>query len=183
MALTMATIKNPFEPAASEAAGELSYKNDIDRYARAPSKIELAIERLPDAKLRWKPNPKKWSIREIVCHLADSEIVGIARMHQIVSASKDAPPTLVAYDQDALAERYTYNSHDEQLAMQVFKTLRKHATALLKSLPREAFEKAGVHPKLGKITLAGWVKLYADHAETHLQQIQKLKEQLQSYEP
>jgi hypothetical protein len=182
MALTMATIRNPFEPTTSETAGDISHRNDIERYAKAPSKIELAIERLSDAKLRWKPNPKKWSIREIVCHLADSEIVGIARMHQIISASKDAPPTLVAYDQDALAERYTYNSNDEQLALQVFKTLRKHATTLLKSLPREAFEKAGLHPKLGKLTLAGWVKLYADHAETHLQQIQKLKEQLQSYE-
>ncbi len=182
MAHTMATIKNPFESSTPAPASITSYKNEIERYAKGPSKIEMAIERLSEAKLKWKPNPKKWSIREIVCHLADSEIVGVARMHQIVSASKDAPPTLVAYDQDALAERYTYNSNDEQTALQVFKTVRKHATALLKSLPSEAFEKTGVHPKLGKMTLTELVKLYADHVETHLKQIEALKEQLQSDE-
>lgn len=166
----------------SASASGASYKNEIERYAKGPSKIEMAIERLSEAKLKWKPNPKKWSIREIVCHLADSDIVGIARLHQIVSSSKDAPPTLVGYDQDTLAERYAYNSNDEQAALHVFKTLRKHATALLKSLPSEAFEKAGLHPKFGKITLAELVKLYADHVETHLKQIERLKEQAESYE-
>lgn len=159
-----------------------SHAPDLERYAKAPSKIELALERLTESKLRWKPNPKKWSIREIVCHLADSEIVGVARMHQIVSSSKDSPPTLIAYDQDALAERYGYNSYDEQQALQLFKILRKHTTALLKALPPDAFEKKGIHPKLGMMSLADLVKLYADHAETHLRQIETLKEQLKGEE-
>lgn len=177
----MATIRNPFEPAAP-ASGAALPAADLERYAKAPNKLELAIERLSESKLKWKPNPKKWSIREIICHLADSEIVGVARMHQIVSSSKDAPPTLVTYNQDALAERYGYNSNDEQLALQLFKTLRKHATLLLKALPPDAFEKTGIHPKHGTLSLADLVKLYADHAETHLRQIETLKEQLKGEE-
>lgn len=168
----MAKIKNPFGE-----TEERSFKNEIARYGSAPQKLELALEKLSDAKLRWKPNPRKWSIRETLLHLADSEVIAVARMNLIIASGK-TPPTLVAYDQDALAERAQYNSQDELLALSLFKALRKHQTAILKSLPDNIFEKFGMHEEQGKLTLADLVKHYADHAETHLKHIERIKEEL-----
>jgi uncharacterized damage-inducible protein DinB len=168
----MAKVKNPFGE-----TEQRSFKNEMTRYASAPQKLESALEKLSGAKLRWKPNPRKWSIRETLLHLADSEVIGVARMNLIIS-SGGTPPTLVAYDQDRLAERAQYNSQDELLALSLFKALRKHQTAILKSLPDEFFEKFGMHEERGKMTLAQMVSHYADHAETHLKHIERIKEEL-----
>ncbi|MFQ3597654.1 MAG: DinB family protein [Chloroherpetonaceae bacterium] len=168
----MAKVKNPFGE--TEAR---SFKDEIARYASAPQKLEMALEKLSGAKLRWKPNPKKWSIRETLMHLADSEVIAVARMNLII-ASGATPPTLVAYDQDKLAERAQYNSQDELLALSLFKALRKHQTAILKSLTDDVFEKFGMHEERGKVTLADLVAHSADHAETHLKHIERIKEEL-----
>ncbi len=168
----MAKVKNPFGE-----TEDRSFKNEIARYASAPQKLELALEKLSSAKLRWKPNPKKWSIRETLMHLADSEVIAVARMNLII-ASGATPPTLVAYDQDKLAERAQYNSQDELLALSLFKALRKHQTAILKSLTDDVFEKFGMHEERGRITLADLVAHYADHAEIHLKHIERIKEEL-----
>lgn len=172
----MSKAVNPF--------GELerkSFKDEITRYAAAPQKLELAVEKLSDSKWRWKPNPKKWSIREIVCHLADSEIIGVARMNLIIASGKEPPP-LIAYNQDMLAEQSKYNSQDELLAISVFKSIRRHQSAILKSLPNEMFEKLGIHQERGKITLGQMVSHYANHAEAHLQQIDRIKEEFVNFE-
>lgn len=173
----MAKVKNPFGE-----TQERSFKNEIARYAAAPQKIEVTLEKLSESKLRWKPNPKKWSIREHLIHLADSEVIAVARMNLII-ASGATPPTLVAYDQDMLAERSQYNTQDELLARSLFKALRKHQTAILKSLPDELFEKFGIHEERGKITLAELVAHCADHAEAHLKHIERIKEELAHAEP
>ncbi len=176
----MAKVQNPFgEP---ETVAATSVKADLERYAKAPAKLELALEKLSESKLRWKPNPKKWSIREIVCHLADSDIVGVARMNLVVASSPEKPPILSGYNQDLLAERFLYNTQDDVEALQFFKYLRRRTTVLLKSLPDEAFEKYGIHDEAGKLTLGALVKRYADHAERHLKQIETLKEMLQAQE-
>jgi uncharacterized damage-inducible protein DinB len=153
-------------------------KSLLDTYSRTPAKIELAVSGLSESKLRWKPNPKKWSIREIVCHLADAEIVGVSRMLLVIAASGSTSPALVPYDQDVLAERSNYNTADELLALQTFKVVRKTTTAKLRSLPTAAFEKIGHHPERGTMTLAMLLELYTTHGEKHLKQIETLKEQL-----
>lgn len=168
----MAKVKNPFGESETR-----SFKNDIARYASAPQKLEFALEKLSESKLRWKPNPKKWSIRETIIHLADSEVIAVARMNLII-ASGATPPTLVAYDQDRLAERAQYNAQDELLALSLFKALRKHQTAILKSLTDDMFEKFGMHEERGKQTLADLIAHYANHAETHLKHIERIKEEL-----
>jgi uncharacterized damage-inducible protein DinB len=172
----MSKVANPFRDAARK-----SFKDEIARYASAPQKLELALEKLTESKLKWKPNPKKWSIREIVCHLADSDLIGASRMNLII-ASSDVPPQLVAYDQDRLAEQIGYNAQNELLAVSAFKSIRKHQSALLKSLPDEQFEKFGIHQERGKMTLGEIIAHYANHAESHLRQIERLKEDLAHYE-
>ncbi len=172
----MAKVKNPFGETEEQA-----FKNEIARYASAPQKVEMAIEKLSGAKLRWKPNSKKWSIRETLLHLADSEVIAVAQMNLII-ASGATPPTLLAYDQDKLAERVDYNSQDELLALSLFKAIRKHQTAILKSLTRDIFEKFGIHEKHGKMTLTELITYCADHAETHLRHIERIKEELTDME-
>lgn len=157
-------------------------KEILDTYSRAAGRIEFALDRLSESKVKWKPNPKKWSIREILCHLADSEIVFVARMQVIIASDAKTPPVLAAYDQDTLAERHSYNALDEQTAFQTFKYLRRYFSLQLKALPETAFEKFGMHEVRGKQTLRDILEYAVSHGETHLRQIEALKEQLQEQE-
>jgi uncharacterized damage-inducible protein DinB len=180
----MAKVKNPFGDSESAAGATFSttISSDLERYAAAPKKIELALEKLTESKLKWKPNPKQWSIREIVCHLADSEMIGVSRLYLVISSSAATPPVLQGYDQDALTERLHTNTYDELQALQAFKYIRKHVSTLLKNLSPVDFEKFGNHTERGKMTLADLLKLYANHAETHLKQIERIKEELNAGE-
>lgn len=152
----------------------------IDTYSCTAGKLELAVDGLSESKVKWKPNPKKWSIREILCHLADSETVALSRIHLIVASSPEAPPVLVAYEQDELATRYAYNAQDELTALQTFKYQRKRATELFKSLPESTFQKTGNHTEQGKMSIMDLLELYTKHGETHLRQIEEIRELLKN---
>jgi hypothetical protein len=181
----MAKVKNPFgEPEVSPETAQTNptVKAHIERYMASAAKIEMAVEKLTVSKLKWKMNPKKWSIRETLCHLTDSEIIGAARIYLVIASTPDSPPNLVGYDQDRLIEKLHANSQDELLAIQTFKSIRRHIGAMLKSLPDSEFDKFGLHTERGKLTLADLVKHYADHAESHLKQIERIKEELSGYE-
>ncbi|MDX2127645.1 MAG: DinB family protein [Chloroherpetonaceae bacterium] len=155
---------------------------EIERYSKGYQRLNEAIGTISGGKLNWKPNPKKWSIREIALHLVDSEIIGIARMNLVIATSESNPPALLAYDQDQLSILAAYHSMDEMLALQTFRDLRKHQTALLKNLPKEVFEKFGIHSEVGKLTLLDLVKRYASHVETHIKQIEGLKQLMKGEE-
>jgi hypothetical protein len=139
------------------------------------AKLKKAIRGLTPKQLKWQPEPGKWSITEILAHLADTEIVGSWRMRLIVGASGT---TLQPYDQDLWASAFQYEKRDPRHSLEVFRVLRENNLEMLKALPKEAWDNYGMHLERGKETLAHVVRMFAGHDNNHLQQVEGIAAQL-----
>ena len=118
--------------------------------------------------------PGKWSIRQIMAHLADAELVGAHRFRQVIA---EEDPTLIAFDQDAWVHNLDYAQRKPKQSLETFRRLRAENYDLLKSLAPEAFERAGNHTQNGRMTLRQMVEGYAQHAESHARQLQETREE------
>ena len=156
--------------ARQENMSELS--DHLERYRRGAELLASATMGAAGPELDFKPGEGKWCVRQIVCHLADSEAVGVMRFRQIVAEDH---PTLQAYDGEAWAERTDYHSRKLSQALETFRRLRADNYELLKSLPADAFTRTGRHAERGEMTLADAVKYDTEHVEEHVQQIKKTR--------
>lgn len=115
----------------------LSYvagKRPLRVQKETPGKIERLIRPLTRSQLRKRPASGKWSIAEILAHLADTELVGGYRIRTILGASGTA---IQAFDQDVWARNGDYAAQDPQRSLRTFRVLREQNLALLKSLPKK----------------------------------------------
>lgn len=117
------------------------------------------------------PAPGKWSIAQIVAHLADAELAIAWRLRQILSTNAVA---LQAYDQDSWASTFNYADRDPHESLATFRALRSADVALLKSVPKALWDNYGMHQERGKETIHHMVKLAAGHDLNHLRQIEKI---------
>ena len=118
--------------------------------------------------------PGKWSIRQLIAHLADSELVGAQRFRQVIAEDN---PALGAFDQDAWARNLDYARKQPKQSLESFRRVRAENYELLKSLPESAFERTGVHAERGSLTLRQLLEGYAEHAESHARQMQAIREE------
>lgn len=134
-------------------------------------KLERLINGKSTAKLRKRPAPEKWSVSEILAHLADTEIVGSFRMRLILGA----PGTpIAAFDQDAWVISGHYEKRDPRKSLELFRTLREANLALLKSLTPEQWKHFGMHAERGQETIEHIVRMFAGHDINHLQQVGRI---------
>ena len=118
--------------------------------------------------------PEKWSIRQIVAHLADSETVGAQRFRQVIAEDN---PSLGAFDQDAWAKNLDYTRRLPKQSLESFRRVRTENYELLKDLPEAAFERTGVHAERGAVSLRQLLEGYAEHAESHARQLQTIRDE------
>ncbi len=136
-----------------------------------PKKIERLIRRLGRQQMRKRPAPGKWSIVEILAHLAETELVGGYRIRMILS--KNGTP-IQAFDQNVWARNSNYARQDPHRSLEVFRTLRASNLALLKSLPGKKWNFYGIHAERGKESIARVAQMFAGHDINHLQQIERI---------
>jgi DinB superfamily len=139
--------------------------------AASAKKLERLLKGLPAAKLRKRPAADKWSVVEIMAHLADSEIVTSFRLRQILGTPGTPIP---AYDQNAWAKAGRYEKRDARTSLQQFRVLREANLALLKSLSTEQWQHHGMHSERGAETIERLVTLIAGHDLNHTQQIERI---------
>ena len=144
----------------------------IADYARGYDAIVRAIEGLDEEALSFKPSPRAWSIKEIVIHLADTEVVVIHRMKSVIAENK---PPLPAFDQDAWADRLHYREQDYRQHLALFKLLRESFVPVLSRLKAEDWERTGVHSEKGEVTLKELLRSYTEHVFVHIRQIERNK--------
>jgi DinB family protein len=139
--------------------------------AGTAKKLERLIKAVPASKLRKRPAPGKWSVGEILAHLADSEIVRGWRMRQILGA----PGTPIqAFDQDMWAAAGHYEKRDPRKSLETFRVLREANLALLKSLTPEQWKHHGMHAERGVETIEHISRMEAGHDINHLSQIERI---------
>jgi hypothetical protein len=155
-------------------ARELGYtegKQPMKLQAATAKKLASLIKGVPTAKLRKRPAPEKWSVAEILAHLADTEIVGGWRMRVILGA----PGTpIAAFDQDSWVTSGHYEKRDPRKAVEQFRVLREANLALLKSLTPEQWKHFGIHSERGEETIEHITRMFAGHDLNHIQQIERI---------
>jgi len=152
----------------------LSYgegKDPLRLQQAAPKKLALLLKGKTGKQLMRRPAPDKWSIAEIVAHLADAELAISWRIRQILS--NNAVP-IQAYDQDRWAKTFDYAHRDPRQSLASYRALREANVALLKSVPRKLWDNYGIHEERGNESVSHVVRMVAGHDLNHLQQIQRI---------
>jgi len=142
----------------------------IDAYAAGGERLRAVVAGLTDAQLDARPADGSWTIREIVLHLLDSDLVASDRMRRVIAMEE---PQLLAYDENAFAAKLGYARLDAKLAAEVFAGLRALTAATLRVLPDSAFERIGHHNENGPMTLASLVQNYCKHLDHHLAHLER----------
>jgi hypothetical protein len=138
-----------------------------------PSLLPRAIDALSPQELRQPERPGKWSITQILQHLADSEMVGAWRFRLVLA--QDRPP-LTGYDQDLWAERLHYEESDPVQAIELFTVVRRANLRLFERATDADLKRVGMHVERGAESLEHLRRLYAGHDLLHLRQIERVRQ-------
>lgn len=118
-----------------------------------------------------KPAPGKWSVNEILAHLAEAEIVIGYRMRSMVGSPGAA---LMGYDQDAWAAEGNYGKRDAKKSLAQFRALREANLDYLRGLSAEQMQRHGMHSERGRETLEFMVRMIAGHDVNHIKQVEAI---------
>ncbi len=137
----------------------------IEAYAVGPAKLRAAVAGLTKEELTARPGPGKWSILEVVVHLADSDAISIDRMKRMLSEDN---PALLYANETAYVDRLHTHAQDLEDALILMEVGRRQWARVLRLLPDEAFKRTGQHNKSGTKTVGGMVASYVDHINDHM---------------
>jgi hypothetical protein len=146
----------------------------VAKYKDGYRTVADALAGATDAELDARPGPGKWTAREIVHHLADSEMQSAFRLRHMLAADK---PVIAAYDQDDFARRLHY---DRPIAasLAAFKAARESTGELLDRLAPADWAREGLHPEHKSYGVEKWLTIYAAHAHEHADQIRRARASL-----
>jgi hypothetical protein len=142
-------------------------KKLIELYRGGYAAVAEALLKITDEEVARKPGPGRWSVREIVHHLADSEMTAAVRLRLLIAQDR---PTIHGYDQDEFARRLYYDRPHEA-SLELFRVVRQSTAEILDRLTPAEWVREGIHTEAGPYGVEAWLKTYADHAHTHARQI------------
>jgi hypothetical protein len=151
----------------------LGSREPLGLLAETPTVLRTAVAGLTPEQDGTPERPGKWSVRQVVQHLADSDVVGAFRFRMVLA--HDAPE-LPGYDQDLFAERLRYQDSDLATALDDFEFLRGLNLRLLQRATPEDMKRVMRHAERGDEPLAHMIKLYAGHDVVHLRQIARIRQ-------
>lgn len=144
----------------------------LERFRRGAELLAMSMTGAAGAELDFIPEPGKWSVRQIICHLADSELVGAMRFRQIIAEDR---PILQAFDEKAWATSLGYEKRKASHVIEIFRHIRGENYALLNDLPEETFQRVGIHSQRGPITLLDLLTTFTNHPEKHTAQLRAVR--------
>jgi DinB superfamily len=143
----------------------------LERFRRGPEILAAALTGAAGSEVDFAPDGK-WSVRQIMAHLADAEVVCAMRFRQVIAENE---PKLQAFDQEAWADHLDYARRKPSHSLETFRRIRSENYELLAGMPEEVFARKGMHSQRGPVSLLELVRLYADHAEKHGQQMRTVR--------
>src|SRR5216684_6303135 len=144
--------------------GYVGAQDPLSIQRRTPEELERLIKGASASSLRKRPAPGKWSIVEILAHLADTEIVASWRIRAILGA----PGTpLQAFDQDTWVSAGHYERRDPRRSLELFRVLREVNVELFQTLTPEQWKHHGMHAERGVETVEHLLRLFAGHDLNH----------------
>ncbi len=143
----------------------------IERYRAGYDEVLAALADIDDAGLDARPQPDEWTAREVVHHLADSEMTSALRLRKLLA--EDAP-RIEPYDEAAFARRLPYDRPIDG-SLEALRGARASTAAILERLPESAWSRGGHHPEHERYTVEDWLEIYAAHAFDHAEQIRRAR--------
>ena len=175
----MSEFANPVGAAEAHAASytasvieALAGRDPLAVLREMPESLAAAIADVPTHLLGVPEAPGKWSIRQVIQHLADSELVGGNRFRMVMTQDR---PALAGYDQDLWAERLRYSKSNVDQALEEFTSLRRANVRLFEQASDADLARVGLHSERGEESLGFMLKLYAGHDIVHLRQIARIR--------
>jgi hypothetical protein len=143
----------------------------IERYRDGYRVVSEALDGITDAELDARPGPGKWTAREIVHHLADSEMTSAIRLRRLIAEDQ---PVITGYDQEEFARKLYYD-RPIGASLEAFKAARLTSAEILQRLTDAEWARAGTHSESGPYSVEKWLEIYAQHAHGHADQIRRAR--------
>lgn len=156
---------------AKAVLGLVEGRNPIDVLRATPGELARAVATCTPEQLRRPEAPGKWSVAQVLRHLADTDVVWGWRMRLILA--QDRPP-ITGFDQDLWAERLDYATADPNESLETFAVLRRDNLRLIERATPDDLRRVGVHAERGEESAGYLVRLYAGHDLMHLAQIDRI---------
>ena len=176
----MSVFTNPASTSIDQARAytaailDLLGSNDpIDVLRATPDALNRAIGGLTEPQLSQPEAAGKWSIRQVVRHLADSDLVWGYRVRMVLAHDR---PTITGYAQDLWADRLHYDQASVEISLEEFRVLRRSNLRLITAASPDEHQRVGVHAERGEESVAHMIRLYAGHDLLHLRQIERIRE-------
>ena len=139
----------------------------LAQYADGYRVVAEALVKITAEELDARPAPGKWTAREIVHHLGDSEAMAAMRLRLLLAEDR---PAITGYDQEEFARRLHYNRPHEA-SLELFRAARASTAELMKTLSEADWLREGTHTEMGRFGVDTWLRVYGPHAHQHADQI------------
>lgn len=146
-------------------------QNLVEMYRGGYEAIADALLKITPEELDRRPGAGRWTPREIVHHLADSEVTAATRLRRLLAEER---PAIQGYDQDEYARRLHYDRPHEA-SLELFRSVRLSTVELLDRLTPEDWMRAGTHSEVGAYSVDVWLRIYSEHAHKHARQIKEAR--------
>lgn len=150
-------------------AKNLAGKDPLEVIAATPGQLANFVRALGPERIEESVAPGKWSARQIICHLADCEVVFSYRLRQALAESHHV---IQPFDQDKWAAQYA--AYDAPSALAVFSALRRWNLSFIHAAPAAAFSKGVTHPERGEMTFKTLVETMGGHDLNHVRQLETI---------
>ena len=139
----------------------------IDLYRGGYAAVAEALLKITPEEMDANPGPGRWSVRDIIHHLADSEMTAAVRLRLLLAQDR---PTIHGYDQEEFARRLYYDRPHE-VSLELFQIVRQSTAEILDRLTPAEWVREGTHTEAGPYGVEAWLKTYSGHAHKHARQI------------
>jgi hypothetical protein len=144
----------------------------IARYREGPGVVAEALRGITDAELDARPADGGWTAREVVHHLADSEMTSAIRLRRLLAEER---PEIIGYDEAEFARRLYYTDRPIEESLAALRAARGTTGQILDRLGEAEWAREGTHTESGRYSVADWLEIYAAHAHDHAEQIRRAR--------
>ncbi len=144
--------------------------NLIEDYLAGPQKLREAVAGMTGDQLDAKPVPDRWSTRQVVCHIADCEIVYADRMKRVIVENN---PAMLNLAPDAFAASLAYDQRDVEEELRLIEATRRHVGRILRNVEPGCFQRTGNHSTDGPLTLEHLLQRITGHIPHHIEFIEE----------
>jgi hypothetical protein len=147
----------------------------IERYRAGHAAVLEALAGITDAELDARPAGEgEWTAREVVHHLADSEMTSAIRLRRLIAEDQ---PVIVGYDGDEFARRLHYADRPIGPSLDAVAAARSTTADILDRLTEAEWQRTGTHTESGAYGVGQWLEIYASHAHDHAAQIRRARDE------